>query len=55
MTKVKITGRDDAGRGSEVERWVDAPPETAAEHPDVVQTYNALKKRYKDVKIEIIK
>ena len=55
MTKVKITGRDDAGRGSEVERWVDAPPEKAAEHPDVLQTYNALKKRYKDVKIEIIK
>ena len=53
MTKVKITGRD-GDRGSEVERWVDATPEKAAEHPDVQQTYNALKKRYKVVTIEVI-
>ena len=55
MTKVIITGREEGKRGSEVERWVDAPPDKAAEHPDVLQTYNALKKRYKDVTIEVIK
>lgn len=53
MTKVRITGRDGA-RGSQVDRWVGGPPEKAAEHPDVQQTYNALKKRYKVVTIEII-